>query len=328
MNLDEKPTLWDEPQELCTALALLSLMRVPGIGAVKAIEVAQKFSSWAHIASTPPEVLNDVVGKPAQELAYAAANPPWVAEPPEEVQLVSYFDDQFPAGLRSIPSPPAVLWVRGSTPADHRCVAVVGTRHPTQGGIEAARASTEALVAHGYGIVSGLATGIDTVAHTAALDSGGLTWAYLGGGIERPTPRSNAELAERIVDEGGGLLSEQPLGTEPAGPTLVARDRLQSGSSQTTVIVQSGVPSGTLHTARFTLEQGRQLAVQVPDENESGDPAWEANLRLVDLDGCDPKILRPNSDRLRKQIAERCPVADLAFTDPSQLVEGLKDRQP
>ena len=327
MNVDEKPTLWDEPRELCNALALLSLMRIPGIGPVKAIEVAQIFSNWAHIASESPEILTKVVGKAAGELAYAATDPPLVPETPEEVQLVSYFDDQFPAGLRSIPSPPAVLWVRGSTPADHRCVAVVGTRHPTQGGIEAARASTEALVAHGCGIVSGLAAGIDTVAHTAALDSGGLTWAYLGGGIERPTPRSNAQLAERIVEEGGGLLSEQPLGTEPAGPTLVARDRLQSGSSHTTVIIQSGVPSGTLHTARFTLEQGRQLAIQAPDEDESGDPAWEANRRLIDPEGCDPKILRPNSDRLRKQIAERRPVADLVFADPSQLVEGLKDRQ-
>ena len=327
MNVDGEPTLWDEPRELCNALTLLSLMQIPGIGSVKAIEVAQKFSSWAHIASTSPEVLNDAVGKPAEELAYAAADPPCVPEPPGEVQLVSYFDDRFPDGLRTIPSPPAVLWVRGSTPADHRCVAVVGTRHPTQGGIEAARASTEALVAHGCGIVSGLAAGIDTVAHTSALDSGGLTWAYLGGGIERPTPRSNAELAERIVDEGGGLLSEQPLGTEPSGPTLVARDRLQSGSSQTTVIVQSGVPSGTLHTARFTLEQGRQLAVQAPDEDESGDPAWEANRRLVDPEGCDPKILRPNSDRLRKQIVERRPVADLVFADPSQVIEGQKSRQ-
>jgi len=130
-----------------------------------------------------------------------------------------------------------------------------------------------------------------------------------------------------FADEGGGLLSEQPLGTEPSGPTLVARDRLQSGSSQTTVIIQSGVPSGTLHTARFTLEQGRQLAIQAPAEDESGDPAWEANRRLIDPEGCDPKILRPNSDRLRKQIAERRPVADLIFADPSQLVEGLKGRQ-
>jgi len=326
MNVDREPTLWDEPRELCNASALLSLMRISGIGPVKAIELAQQFSSWTHIAAASPEVLKDSVGKSAGELAYAAANPPGVHEPPEGVQLLSYFDDQYPAGLRSIPSPPAVLWVRGSTPADHRCVAVVGTRRPTRGGIEAARASTEALVAHGCGIVSGLAAGIDTVAHTAALDSGGLTWAYLGGGIDRPTPRSNAELAERIVDEGGGLLSEQPLGTEPAAPTLVARDRLQSGSSQTTVIVQSGVPSGTLHTARFTLEQGRRLFVQAPDENESGDPAWEANRKLVDPEGCDPKILRPNSDRLRRQIAERRPVADLVFADPSQLVEGLKGR--
>ena len=325
MNVDGEPTLWDEPRELCNALSLLSLLRVPGIGPVKAVEVAQQFSNWAHIASTSSEALAEVVGKAAQELASVAADPPWVSEPPEEVRLVSYFDDEFPAGLRTIPSPPAVLWVRGSTPADHRCVAVVGTRHPTPGGIQAARASTEALVVHGCGIVSGLAAGIDTVAHTSALDNGGLTWAYLGGGIERPTPRSNAELAERIVDEGGGLLSEQPLGTEPAAQTLVARDRLQSGSSRTTVIVQSGVPSGTLHTARFTLEQGRQLAVQAPDENESGDPAWEAKRKLVDTEGCNPNILRPNSDRLRQQIANRRPVADLVFADPSQLVAGLKD---
>ncbi len=326
MNFDREPTLWDEPRELCNAPALLSLMRVPGIGSVRALEVARKFSSWAHIASAPAEALTEVVGAAAGELAHAAAAPPWVPEPPEEVRLVSYFDDEFPAGLHTIPSPPAVLWVRGSSPADHRCVAVVGTRHPTRGGIQAARAVAQTLVAHGSGVVSGLAAGIDTAAHTTALDCGGLTWAYLGGGVDRPTPRINAELAERIVYEGGGLLSEQPLRTEPGAQTLVARDRLQSGSSQTTVIVQSGVPSGTLHTARFTIEQGRQLAVQTPDAGETEDSAWEANRRLIDPEGCDPKILRPNSNRLRQQITERRPVADLVFDDPSQLVEGLRTR--
>ena len=296
--MNSEPSLFDiDPaeSELGTAQALWALTQAPGVGAKAALDLAASFATWADLAADPVRAASIANRSTVEDLAAVALEPASPPESDDAVRLVGFFDNQFPNSLRDIPQAPAFLWTRGSTPSDVACVAVVGTRHPTESGVDAARSITTALVEAGLGIVSGLALGIDATAHQAALDSGGLTWAFLGGGVDRPTPRSNLDLAERIVDEGGGLLSEYPVGAEPEARTLVARDRLQSGSSIATVIVQSGVPSGTLHTARFTLEQQRCLAVQTPDGEEDKEPSWEANRQLTASDGCDPQILDRHS---------------------------------
>jgi DNA processing protein len=239
----------------------------------------------------------------------------------DEVRLVGYFDLDYPPHLQQIASAPAVLWVRGTAPAGN-AAAVVGTRHPTKAGVDRVHKVVSVLVSAGYGIVSGLAAGVDTAAHEAALAEGGQTWAYLGSGVDYPTPRENVDLAERIVAAGGGLLAEVDPETKPSPRTLVARDRLQSGSSSLTVIGQSGIPSGTLHTARFTIEQERNLVVVAPPASEADDPAWAGNRALCDPDGCDPAILNAEG-RLAERIAARKPTADHVLTSADALADLL-----
>jgi DNA processing protein len=297
---------------------LWALLQVSGLGPATALRLARTEASWQRLVDAPVDVLASVkAGRVSpQALSALAASPPLPPEVPE-ARLVGFFDGDYPAGLRRIPNPPAVLWVRGTVP-DGPLGAVVGTRHPTSGGEKWARRVSQRLVADGFGVVSGLAKGIDTSAHRTTLDAGGRTWAYLGSGVDRPSPAENRRLADEIVAAGGGLLAEVDPGTEPSPHTLVSRDRLQSGTSRFTVIVQSGIPSGTLHTARFTLEQGRPLVVVAPPGEEPDDPGWAANRALTDPEGCDPGILKA-SGRLAEQIAERRPAADLVLDEDTDL---------
>ena len=188
-----------------------------------------------------------------------------------DVHELTLSDKRYPDRLRDLSDPPPVLYVRGDVEllARERLVAVVGTREPTVFGISAAESLTGALADGGWGIVSGLAKGIDTIAHRTALEHGAPTIAVMGGGLDRIYPAENKGLAARIVEEGGALISEQPFGEQARPQNLIARDRLQSGLSVAVVVAQSGVKSGTMHTARFAATQGRPLFCPVP-HNENG----------------------------------------------------------
>lgn len=180
-------------------------------------------------------------------------------------------DKRYPDRLRNLSDPPPLLYVRGNVDllTRERLVAVVGTREPTVFGISAAEELTGALADGGWGIVSGLAKGIDTIAHRTALEHGAPTIAVMGGGLDRVYPAENKDLAARIIDSGGALISEQPFGEQARPQHLIARDRLQSGLSVAVVVAQSGVKSGTMHTVRFAAMQGRPLFCPVP-HRESG----------------------------------------------------------
>jgi DNA processing protein len=187
------------------------------------------------------------------------------------VELLTFFDERYPDRLRELSDPPPLVYVRGdvSLLAYEKLAAVVGTREPTIFGISAAERLTGVLADSGWGIVSGLAKGIDTTAHRTALERGAPTIAVMGGGLDRIYPAENKDLAARIIDAGGALISEQPFGEQPRPHNLIARDRLQSGLSVAVVVAQSGVSSGTMHTARFAAAQGRPLFCPVP-RNENG----------------------------------------------------------
>ena len=319
-----EPTLFDTDPlqgELGTAVGLWRLLQVRGVGPKAALGLARTFDTWNGLDSNLARAVEIAGRSSVEDLAEAVASP---LSPPildTGTRLVGFFDGDFPDLLRSIPQPPAVLWCRGTVPAG-QLAAVVGTRSPTATGQLAASEAASALVAGGYGVVSGLARGIDAAAHEAAIESHGVTWAYLGSGVDRPSPAENRPLAERIVESGGGLLSEQPPGTEPSAHTLVARDRLQSGSCGLTFIVQTGIPSGTLHTARFTIEQGRRLCVLAPPSGEGDRPEWAGNAALVDPAGCDPGVLRAMG-RLAEKIALRRPVADVSISSVDELLAAL-----
>lgn len=175
------------------------------------------------------------------------------------VRLLCIEDASYPAPLRQIIQPPPLLYVRGTLDsADEWALAVVGTRSPTSYGKEATRRLVGDLAGAGITVVSGLALGIDTIAHTAALEAGGRTIAVLGRGVDGVYPERNRALAEDIVSN-GALISEFPLGTAPTSANFPARNRLISGLSCGTLVVEAGERSGALITVSFALEQGRDV---------------------------------------------------------------------
>ncbi|MEM1175761.1 MAG: DNA-processing protein DprA [Pseudomonadota bacterium] len=173
--------------------------------------------------------------------------------------LLQTGEDAFPEMLASIPSPARRLFLAGDPLAlALPAVAIVGSRNPTQGGARTAYEFARFLAGSGFTIVSGLAQGIDTQAHSGALDAGGRTVAFLGHGIDRVYPAANRELAHRIVAS-GALVSEFPLGTPPHKTHFPQRNRLISGLSLGTLVVEAARQSGSLITARLAGEQGREV---------------------------------------------------------------------
>lgn len=307
--------------DLGVASSLLALMEAPGIGSAKAIALARSFGSWQSLRTAEDDALTAVAGKVAAGIQNLRLIPP--PELPEGVRVVGFFDDDYPEALRRIPNPPAVLWVRGTLPTA-LSIAIVGTRNPTESGNTMADLLSRTAVGAGWGVVSGLALGIDIAAHRAALDAQGKTWAFLGSGIDQVTPTRHSSIAEEIVASGGGLIAEVPPGVTTAARHLVARNRLQSGSSQSTIVVQTGVPSGTLHTARFTIEQGRILAVVQAADSEMSEPRWRGNLALLDPSGCEASVLSATGV-LAKTITKRQPVADRSISCAEDLVLLLQE---
>lgn len=174
-------------------------------------------------------------------------------------RVLTWESDDYPRLLYEIPDPPPVLYVKGAlTEEDVWAVAVVGTRRASVYGREVTRRLTQALSRSGITIVSGMARGIDTEAHRAALRSGGRTIAVLGCGIDRVYPPENRKLAREIVAH-GALLSDYPVGTPPEGRNFPPRNRIISGLSLGVLITEAGMRSGARITADFAAEQGRDV---------------------------------------------------------------------
>ena len=175
------------------------------------------------------------------------------------VTALTWHDQGYPPRLKEIYDKPPVLYVKGEIlPEDERSVAVVGTRRPTAYGREVARQVTSDLSRNGLTIVSGLAKGVDGVAHRAALEAGARTIAVMGSGLDVMYPREHAELAKWIADS-GAVVSEFPLGTRPDAQNFPRRNRIISGMSLGTLVAEAPEGSGALLTARHALEQDREV---------------------------------------------------------------------
>jgi len=181
----------------------------------------------------------------------------WLAAPGHA--LITWDSDQYPALLRDLSSPPAALYVDGESDTLWQPqLAVVGSRNPTAGGADNAREFSFALAQQGLTITSGLASGIDGIAHAAAMQACGRTIAVNGTGLDRVYPAANRALAERIRTN-GALVSEFPLGTAPKRAHFPARNRIISGLSLGVLVIEAGLNSGSLITARCAAEQGREV---------------------------------------------------------------------
>lgn len=181
----------------------------------------------------------------------------------ESVSVVTWADEDYPPRLRQVPGAPPILFFRGSPAAflNDRLISVVGTRRVTNYGIAAARLICRPLAASGIGVVSGLALGVDAVAHETALEADGSTVAVLGSGVDRASigPRSNAGLAERIISSGGAVISEYPPGVEGLKHHFPLRNRIIAGLSPGTVVIEAAARSGALITTAAALEYGRDV---------------------------------------------------------------------
>ncbi len=181
----------------------------------------------------------------------------WLQDPHHH--LIGRGDDGYPELLDQIPGPPKALYVNGNPDVLHLpALAIVGSRNPTQAGTRNAYEFARHLGSCGFCIVSGLAQGIDTAAHRGALDAGAATIAFLGHGIDRVYPAANRELAH-LIARNGALVSEFPLGMQPRKELFPQRNRLISGVSLGTLVVEAARRSGSLITARLSGEQGREI---------------------------------------------------------------------
>ena len=175
------------------------------------------------------------------------------------VRIFCVDDADYPSRLREIPNPPSFLFVRGTMPLLHKTLGVVGTRGMTDYGRMATEKLVGDLTRNGFTIVSGLALGVDACAHAVTLKNKGPTVAVLGCGVDCIYPVENSNLADRILLSGGAIVSEHPFGTPALRHHFPLRNRIISGLSKGVLIIEGGVKSGALITARYALEQGREV---------------------------------------------------------------------
>ena len=263
--------------------AWLTLALTPGIGPARFHSLLRAFGSPDGAHSAPFALLCTVPGisRACATAIKEGARGRVGAQALEGVEKIGArvivpVDPEYPTLLREIPDPPMVLFAwgrldllvdaeRDDAPTRPRAgAAIVGTRHPSQYGVDVAKGAATACAQAGIAVVSGMARGCDAIAHQAALDGGGLTVGVLGNGFGIIYPAANRMLYERVRAE-GVLLTEFPPGERPHAGSFPRRNRIISGLSRATLIVEAGGTSGALITAGFALDQGREvLAVPGP----------------------------------------------------------------
>ncbi len=238
---------------------------VKGIGAVRLRGLLEFFGSLELAWQAPADALLNagLSAKIVENLLSARKNVDlgrvWERIQSWGIQVMTWEDELYPRRLKEIDQPPPVLYIRGEIlDEDSWSVAIVGTRNITVYGRQVTEELAAYLAQHGITVVSGLARGVDGVAHDACLKAGGRTIAVLGSGVDRVYPPEHQHLADRIR-ESGALISDYPPGTPPDSTNFPPRNRIISGLSLATIVVEAGVTSGALITATFAAEQGRDV---------------------------------------------------------------------
>lgn len=253
--------------------ALLALQHLPGLGSGRYWQLMDHFADAGTVLQQPAHELHLFLSEDARSLLadyqrrgdastlgqVIARNIDWLAQQ-TDIHVLTIGHPQYPELLRQIPRPPALLYVRG----DISClnlpqIAVVGSRNPSSGGEDNAYQFSRHLAASGFAITSGLALGVDGAAHRGALAAKGKTLAIFGTGIDTVYPARHRTLAQQIVEQGGALVSEFPLGTRSHAGNFPQRNRLISGLSCGTLVVEAAMQSGSLITARLALQQNREV---------------------------------------------------------------------
>jgi DNA processing protein len=243
----------------------MALNRVNGIGAVRFQALIDHFGDAQTAWEAPPGQLRHVglTDKVLEQFLQVRASLDiyalWDELVEQDIEIITWLDENYPRRLKQIDTPPPVLYTRGTLiEQDDWAVAVVGTRKKSAYGEQVAEELGRFLAHQRVTLVSGLARGIDSIAHKAALQAGGRSIAVLGSGVDVIYPPDNRKLAEEMI-ESGALISDYPPGTRPDGGNFPPRNRIISGLSLATVVVEAGHKSGALITAQFAIEQGREV---------------------------------------------------------------------
>lgn len=245
---------------------LAALCAVGGLGRAKIIKLVQAMGSAQAVYEAESQQL--VATGIVKEDAVATFLSKRRKEVPVRLQrfceqqgvaLLSYRDAAYPQSLLQIADPPLALYVKGELPTAGYAVAVVGSRECTGYGIKAAKTLTKALALRGIPIISGGARGIDTQAHETCLSVGGKTVAVLGCGLDIAYPEENASLFERIVRNGGAVISEYAPGTKPLAKNFPARNRIIVGLAQGVLVAEAKQKSGAIITANIAADEGREV---------------------------------------------------------------------
>jgi DNA protecting protein DprA len=238
-----------------------------------------------------------------------------------DAEMVLCTDPAWPAWAERAPAPPAVLWVRGRLPPQGG-VAIVGSRSMTALGERVAQAATAGAAAAGVAVWSGLARGVDSAAHHAALSRGVITHAVIGGGHGTLRPDQEA-LADAIVAAGGSVISEQAHGRKPDSGTLVARNRLIVAGADVLCVAEGEMRSGTARTVAYALRAGTPIVAPNPPVDPRAYPTAELVHFLCDARGVDARKLGL-SVRDAERFDHVVPLANAACTDKESIVESVR----
>jgi DNA processing protein len=269
---------------------------VKGIGAVRFRALLNAFGDASEAWHASPQALRNaglsqkLVENLQQVRSQVSLEQVWESIERQAITVLTWEDELYPRRLKEIDQPPPVLYTRGElVETDEWAVAIVGTRRVTAYGRQVTEEIASFLARNGVTVVSGMARGVDTIAHRAALSAGGRTIAVLGSGVDRVYPPENRKLAAEIIQQ-GALISDYPLGTPPEGINFPPRNRIISGISLGVVVVEAGATSGALITAGFAADQGRDVFA-VPGNILA--PQSEGTNRLIQ-DGAQPLLTPQN----------------------------------
>lgn len=303
-----------------SATALMALMKLRGVGRRNALRIIgsalneddlehsrETLMARAERARVPEAEIVEAWEKTQLELRKSNA---------AGIRALSFHDPDYPTRLRNIPDPPAVLFVKGNEQAlqSPKFVAIVGTREPTSYGETVARRSGKTAVEAGFAVVSGLAHGCDTFSHEGCLDGNGVGIAVMAHGLDKVYPAANRDLASRLLEKGGCLVSEYPVGMAPARTAFAERDRIQSGLSDGVFVIETDVKGGTMHTVRFARDQKRPLACVAHPDKYLGEHKTRGNQQMIS-DGWATPI--PDGDALLEFLARISERAEPVKPPPS-----------
>lgn len=311
-----------------TKLLTLSALQGVGTKTLSSLEKLKDISSYSLEELVIMLGLKDITSTDlliAAEFAYKNIN----FAISKNHSIISFFDDIYPDTLKVTDDRPAILYCAGNINIlNNKSLAVIGTREPTLHGERIAKNITQWFSNRGWNIISGLAKGIDSIAHRTTIDYGGKTVAVMAQGLEKIYPAENKKLAQDIIESGGLLVSEYSYGSHTFRNNFVQRDRIQAGLSAGVLMVQSDLKGGSLHASRSAINYGRYLIIPNQSNRDiiNNEPKIQANLMFMNGDVYSIRSLL----KINKHVGEKLIIMKSSkdyYEIESKLIHSLQDQR-